>query len=76
VRQTAKANQKCRFSALLHHVTLDLLRQSYFWLKRNAAAGVDGVTWRGYGDGLRTTSAIFMLAFIVARIELYHRDGG
>ena len=54
VRQTAKAkaNRKHRFTALMHHVTLDLLRQSYFWLKRNAAAGVDGVTWRGYGDGL------------------------
>ncbi len=36
----------------MHHVTLDLFRQSYFWLKRNAAAGIDGVTWRGYGDGL------------------------
>ena len=52
VRQTAKGNRKCRFTALMHHVTLDLLRQSYFWLKRNAAAGVDGVTWRGYGDRL------------------------
>jgi RNA-directed DNA polymerase len=52
VRQTAKANRKCRFTALMHHVTPDLLRQSYFWLKRNAAAGVDGVTWRGYGDRL------------------------
>jgi group II intron reverse transcriptase/maturase len=52
VRQTAKGNRKCRFTALMHHVTLELLRQSYFWLKRNAAAGVDGVTWRGYGDRL------------------------
>src|SRR5450755_3552553 len=52
VRQTAKANRKCRFTALMHHVTIDLLRQSYFWLKRNAAAGVDGVTWHGYGDCL------------------------
>jgi RNA-directed DNA polymerase len=52
VRQTAKANRKCRFTALMHHVTIDLLRQSYLWLKRNAAAGVDGVTWHGYGDCL------------------------
>src|SRR5665213_305190 len=52
VRQTAKGNRKCRFTALMHHVTLELLRQSYFWLKRSAAAGVDGVTWRGYGDRL------------------------
>jgi len=41
-----------RFTALLHHVTVDLLRRSYFGLKRRAAAGVDGVTWGEYGDGL------------------------
>jgi RNA-directed DNA polymerase len=52
VRQTAKANRKCRFTALMHHVTIDLLRQSYLWLKRNVAAGVDSVTWHGYGDCL------------------------
>jgi len=41
-----------RFTALLHHVTVDLLRVSYFELKRSAAPGVDGVTWQAYGDGL------------------------
>ena len=39
-------------TALLHHVTVDLLRASYFELKRSAAPGVDGVTWQEYGDGL------------------------
>jgi group II intron reverse transcriptase/maturase len=48
VRQAAKERKKERFTALLHHVTVDLLRSSYFWLKRNAAAGVDGVTWKDY----------------------------
>jgi len=41
-----------RFTALLHHVDIELLRSSYYNLKRGAAAGVDGVTWQEYGDGL------------------------
>ena len=41
-----------RFTALLHHVDIELLRSSYQHLKRGAAAGVDGVTWQEYGDGL------------------------
>ena len=41
-----------RFTALLHHGNIDLLRSSYYGLKRRAAAGVDGVTWQAYGDGL------------------------
>jgi len=52
IRQQAKAQPKLRFTALLHHITVDLLRQSYLALKRKAAAGVDGVTWTAYGDGL------------------------
>lgn len=52
VREAAKRDQKMRFTALLHHVTVDLLRVSYFELKRSAAPGVDGVTWQAYGDGL------------------------
>lgn len=52
VRKLAKEQPKLRFTALMHHLTLDLLRQSYFWLKRNAAPGVDGVTWEGYGERL------------------------
>ncbi|MGH7706918.1 MAG: group II intron reverse transcriptase/maturase [Vulcanimicrobiaceae bacterium] len=52
VRQLAKEQPKLRFTALMHHLTPDLLRQSYFWLKRNAAPGVDGVTWEAYGGNL------------------------
>ena len=48
VRQAAKARKKERFTALLHHVSVDLLTDAYFWLKRNAAPGVDGVTWQEY----------------------------
>lgn len=52
VRKLAKEQPKLRFTALMHHLTLDLLRQSYFRLKRNAAPGVDGVTWETYGERL------------------------
>ena len=52
VRQAAKKDKGIRFTALLHHVGLDLLRRSYYSLKRQAAAGVDGVTWEEYGERL------------------------
>jgi RNA-directed DNA polymerase len=52
VRKTARKDGKLKFTALLHHVTVELLRESYFCLKRQAAPGVDGVTWQEYGEGL------------------------
>jgi RNA-directed DNA polymerase len=52
VRTAARLNKEERFTALLHHVDVDLLRQAYLWLKREAAPGVDGVTWKEYGQGL------------------------
>lgn len=52
VRQAAKGDKQLRFTALLHHVNVELLRRSYYNLQRQAAAGVDGVTWQEYGDGL------------------------
>jgi group II intron reverse transcriptase/maturase len=41
-----------RFTALLHHISVDLLRNSYYNLKKGAAAGVDGMTWQEYGGNL------------------------
>lgn len=52
VRERARQGKKERFTALLHHVTVDLLRTAYFKLKRDAAPGVDGTTWREYGQDL------------------------
>jgi RNA-directed DNA polymerase len=53
VRQAAKKDRKLRFTALLHHIyNLDTLRMAYFSIKREAAAGVDGETWRHYGENL------------------------
>ena len=52
VRQAARQGKKVRFTALLHHITVNLLRQSYSALTRDAAPGIDGVTWRTYGANL------------------------
>jgi RNA-directed DNA polymerase len=52
VRQMARARKQERFTALLHHLTIDLLRESYYALKRRAAPGVDGVSWQQYEQGL------------------------
>jgi len=48
VRQAARQRKKEKFTALLHHVTVDLLREAFLALKRRAAPGVDGVTWQDY----------------------------
>lgn len=52
VREAARRDGKLRFTALLHHGTVDLLRDSYYSLKKRAAPGVDGVTWEEYGQDL------------------------
>jgi len=48
VRKAAKENKGMKFTALLHHLTIELLRESFYSLKRKAAPGVDGVTWQEY----------------------------
>src|SRR6202165_4019756 len=51
VRQAAEKDKKLRFTALLHHIyNLDTLRMAYFRLKKEAAPGADGETWRHYGE--------------------------
>jgi RNA-directed DNA polymerase len=52
VRKAAREHREMRFTALLHHMTIDLLRDSFYALKRKAAPGVDGVTWAEYESGL------------------------
>lgn len=52
VRERAKARKQEQFTNLLHHITVDALRTSYFALKRKAAPGVDRVTWWQYGEEL------------------------
>jgi group II intron reverse transcriptase/maturase len=52
VRGRARRDKRTRFTALLHHVTVERLREAYGQLRRNASPGVDGVTWEQYGDAL------------------------
>jgi len=53
VRRAAREGRKQRFTALLHHVySIDMLREAYYSIKRNAAPGIDGETWQHYRENL------------------------
>ena len=52
VRQAARQRKRQAFTALLHHVDIDLLRKAFMALKRRAAPGVDGMTWQDYETDL------------------------
>jgi group II intron reverse transcriptase/maturase len=53
VRQRALNDKKLKFTSLMHHITaVDTLREAYYSLKRDAAAGIDGETWRHYEESL------------------------
>jgi RNA-directed DNA polymerase len=58
IRQAAVKDKKVRFTSLMHHIyDLSMLREAYYGLKRNAAPGVDGETWRRYGENLESNLA-------------------
>ena len=52
MRQVARQDKEARFTALLHHVTVHRLMLAFDDLKKDAAPGVDGVTWREYEQDL------------------------
>ena len=52
IRQFVQREPGVRLTALLRHITVDALRWAFFEMKKNAAAGVDGMTWRMYEEGL------------------------
>src|SRR6516162_7978892 len=52
VRQKARTDKTERFTALLHHVSVDRLREAYRAINPRAATGVDEVTWEDYGQNL------------------------
>ena len=54
VREAAKRDKKLRFTNLLHHIDIKRLHAAYKSLNPKAAAGVDEVTWKEYGEGLET----------------------
>jgi group II intron reverse transcriptase/maturase len=64
IRQAARRNRKEKFTALLHHVSVGLLEAAFLELKKDAAAGIDGVTWRDYEADLERK-----LADLHARVQ-------
>ena len=53
IRQAAKRGKEVKFTSLLHHIySVDMLREAYYSLERDASPGVDGETWRHYGEAL------------------------
>ena len=65
VRQAAKEQKGERFTALLHHIDVELLGLAYGWLRKEASAGVGGVTWEAHGEGLERK--------LVALHDRFHR---
>src|SRR6266446_6158833 len=58
IRQAAVKDKKGKFTSLMHHIyDLGTLREAYYGLKRDAAPGVDGETWREYGEELESNLA-------------------
>jgi RNA-directed DNA polymerase len=58
IRQAALKDKRQRFTSLMHHIyDLSMLREAYYGLKRDAAPGVDGETWREYGEDLESNLA-------------------
>ena len=85
IRKAAERNPKERLTALFHHITPDALHRAFYALKRGAAAGVDGVTWEMYGEGLderlldlhrRLHRGGAYRAPPVRRVEIPKPDGG
>ena len=52
VRKAAQQRRKEKFTALFHHLSVDLLREAFLVLKRDAAPGMDGLTWQAYAADL------------------------
>ena len=57
IRRVASQRKKEKFTALLHHISLEHLEEAFFELRENAAPGVDGLTWRAYEEGLDSNIA-------------------
>ena len=85
IRKAAERDPKEHLTALFHHITPDALHRAFHALKRDAAAGVDGITWDMYGEGLderlldlhrRLHSGGAYRAPPVRRVEIPKPDGG
>ena len=84
IRQAVKRNPEERLVALLHHITVPVLAEAFYSLKSDVAAGVDGVTWEMYADGLQDRLCDLCdrlhrgayRAPPVKRVEIPKADGG
>ncbi len=54
IRKAAKRDKSLKFNNLMHHITVELLKAAYQKLKKEAAAGIDGVIWSQYGENLES----------------------
>jgi RNA-directed DNA polymerase len=52
IRRVARERKKERFTALFHHISIDLLEEAFYELKTDAAPGVDRLTWKDYETDL------------------------
>src|SRR6266436_2599657 len=77
IRQAAERDSKVKFTSLLHHISsVDMLREAYFSLKRDAAPGIDGQTWRDYGEDLEEHLRDLSGRLARVRIERVRFNGG
>jgi hypothetical protein len=74
VRKAAKERKQEPFNSLLHHLNVDLLRDSFYALQRKAAPGVDGVTWRSMKPDWKIGLSICTIGFTVERTGRSHQD--
>jgi RNA-directed DNA polymerase len=75
IREAVTRNRQDKLTALLHHLTIDVLRASFFGLKKSAAPGVDEMTWTEYGEGLEENLSDLHSRVQTGRIERCHRAG-
>src|ERR1700687_4303142 len=52
IRTAARKRKKAKFTTLLHHIGPAMLRTAFYAMKRDAAPGVDGMTWQGDEQGV------------------------
>ena len=76
IRKAAKERKKERFTALLHHVDVAMLRTAFYALRRDAAPGADGLTWRTTSQTLIAGSRTCTTGFIGERIGRSHPGEG
>ena len=71
IRQAARPRTKEKFTALLHHISIDQLDEAFFELKEDAAPGVDGLSWADYEQNLERNLEFGQIASIGERIGHY-----